>query len=175
MNLKLCSKQYNRIDWLYLIVAPQQVVAGDIATQPKQGRQAAPMSSLCILLCLWSSCKVLLSDMQTLKNYACQQCCLLHGTYDAHCMLHTTSNKYFLMNLPNFLWVYYTSTVFGVSLLFYRFYQIGHRNIKSTLGNLKLETFLITGASVIKLFTMVMYCHSMVLLSFCIVNTKLPW
>jgi hypothetical protein len=28
-------------------------VAGDITTQPKQGRQAGPMSSLCILLCLW--------------------------------------------------------------------------------------------------------------------------
>ncbi len=28
-------------------------MAGDITTQPKQGRQAAPMSSLCILLCLW--------------------------------------------------------------------------------------------------------------------------
>jgi len=29
------------------------VAAGDITTQPKQGRQAVPMSSLCILLCLW--------------------------------------------------------------------------------------------------------------------------
>ncbi len=28
-------------------------VAGDIITQPKQGRQAGPMSSLWILLCLW--------------------------------------------------------------------------------------------------------------------------
>ncbi len=28
--------------------------AGDITTQPKQGRQAVPMSSLCIILCLWS-------------------------------------------------------------------------------------------------------------------------
>ncbi len=28
-------------------------VASDITTQPKQGRQAGPMSSLCILLCLW--------------------------------------------------------------------------------------------------------------------------
>jgi hypothetical protein len=28
-------------------------VAGDITTQPKQGRQAAPMSSLFILVCLW--------------------------------------------------------------------------------------------------------------------------
>ncbi len=30
------------------------MVAGSITTQPKQGRQAAPMSSLCILLCLWT-------------------------------------------------------------------------------------------------------------------------
>jgi len=30
-----------------------KVVAGVLTTQPKQGRQAAPMSSLCILLCLW--------------------------------------------------------------------------------------------------------------------------
>ncbi len=28
-------------------------MAGNITTQPKQGRQAASMSSLCILLCLW--------------------------------------------------------------------------------------------------------------------------
>jgi hypothetical protein len=28
-------------------------VAGDITTQPKQGRHAGPKSSLCILLCLW--------------------------------------------------------------------------------------------------------------------------
>jgi hypothetical protein len=28
------------------------VAAGNITTQPKQGRQALPMSSLCILLCL---------------------------------------------------------------------------------------------------------------------------
>ncbi len=28
-------------------------MAGDITTQPKQGRQARPMSSLCIILCLW--------------------------------------------------------------------------------------------------------------------------
>ncbi len=31
------------------------MAAGDITTQPKQGRQAGPMSSLCILLCLWSN------------------------------------------------------------------------------------------------------------------------
>jgi hypothetical protein len=29
------------------------VVAGNITTQPKQDRQAAPMSSLCNLLYLW--------------------------------------------------------------------------------------------------------------------------
>ena len=29
------------------------MVAGDITTQPEQGRLAVPMSSLCILLCLW--------------------------------------------------------------------------------------------------------------------------
>jgi hypothetical protein len=29
------------------------VVAGDITTQPKQGRKAMPMSSLSILCCLW--------------------------------------------------------------------------------------------------------------------------
>ncbi len=29
------------------------MAAGDITTQPKQGRQAGPMSSLCILICLW--------------------------------------------------------------------------------------------------------------------------
>ncbi len=28
-------------------------MAGDITTQPKQARQASPMSSLCIILCLW--------------------------------------------------------------------------------------------------------------------------
>ncbi len=41
------------------------MVASDITTQPKQGRQAAQMSSLCILLCLWlyviGSCKNLLN------------------------------------------------------------------------------------------------------------------
>jgi len=40
------SKQYNKIDNLHLIVVPQ--LAGDITTQPKQGRLAAPMSSLFI-------------------------------------------------------------------------------------------------------------------------------
>jgi len=28
-------------------------MAGDVTTQPKQGRQAMPISSLCILLCLF--------------------------------------------------------------------------------------------------------------------------
>ncbi len=50
LNLKLCSKQYNKNFVLHLIVSPQ---LGNITTQPKQGWQAMPMSSLCILLCLW--------------------------------------------------------------------------------------------------------------------------
>jgi hypothetical protein len=33
-------------------------VAGNITTQPKQGRQAGLMSRLCILLCLWESSTV---------------------------------------------------------------------------------------------------------------------
>jgi len=32
-------------------------VAGNITTQPKQGRRAVPMSSLSILLCLWVRCR----------------------------------------------------------------------------------------------------------------------
>jgi len=35
-------------------------VAGDITTQPKQGRQTVQMSSLCILLCLWIQSQLLL-------------------------------------------------------------------------------------------------------------------
>jgi hypothetical protein len=46
LNLKLCSKWYNKI-----FLAPDcGAKAGKITTQPKQGRQAAPMSILCILL-----------------------------------------------------------------------------------------------------------------------------
>jgi hypothetical protein len=43
LNLKLCSKQYNKIDLLHLIVV----------SQLRGGWHAAPMTSLCILLCLW--------------------------------------------------------------------------------------------------------------------------
>jgi len=41
--------QYNKIDLLHLIVAPH-----DITTQPNQGRWVMLMSSLSIILCLWS-------------------------------------------------------------------------------------------------------------------------
>jgi hypothetical protein len=46
LNLKLYSKQYNKKKF-----APDcgATIAGDITAQPKQGRQATPMSSLCIL------------------------------------------------------------------------------------------------------------------------------
>jgi hypothetical protein len=46
LNLKLCSKQYNKNFLLHLIVAPQ---LSNITTQPKQSWSAAPMSSLCIM------------------------------------------------------------------------------------------------------------------------------
>jgi hypothetical protein len=68
LNLKLFSKQHNRIILLHLcgVTAKwwcnSQAVAGDITTQPKQGRQAdrqtgrqaVPMSSLSIVICLWA-------------------------------------------------------------------------------------------------------------------------
>ncbi len=34
-------------------------MAGDLTTQTKQDRQAGPMSSLCILLCLWNDQKII--------------------------------------------------------------------------------------------------------------------
>jgi hypothetical protein len=49
LNLKLCSKHYNKIVLFapdYLIVVKQQAVAGNMTTQPKQGRQDVPMSKL---------------------------------------------------------------------------------------------------------------------------------
>ena len=47
LHLKLCSKQYNKIDLLHMILGGTTAkVAGNITTQPKQGRQAALMSNL---------------------------------------------------------------------------------------------------------------------------------
>jgi hypothetical protein len=56
LNLKVCRKQYYKIcfepdcgasakQWL-------------VTTQPKQGRLAGPISSLCIILCLWANVKL---------------------------------------------------------------------------------------------------------------------
>ncbi len=45
-----------------------------------------------------ASCIVLLSDMQTLTNYACTWCCMLHT---ARHMQHTTCHKYIFRNNPN--------------------------------------------------------------------------
>jgi hypothetical protein len=53
LNLKLCSKQYNKKLFCTWLWCHSYAVAGDITTQPKQGRQAGLMSSLCILLYLW--------------------------------------------------------------------------------------------------------------------------
>ncbi len=55
LNLKLCIKQYNKKFVLYLIVVPQL----SSGRQANQGKQAGPMSSLCILLCLWLSVNML--------------------------------------------------------------------------------------------------------------------
>jgi hypothetical protein len=51
-NLKLCSKQYNRIFVLHLIVVPQTSSGWQHNYSTKKGRQAMPISSLCIFLCL---------------------------------------------------------------------------------------------------------------------------
>ncbi len=53
LNLKLCSKQYNKNFVLHLIVAPQISSGWQHNYSTKQGRQTGPMSSLCILLSLW--------------------------------------------------------------------------------------------------------------------------
>jgi len=52
LNLKLCSKQYKKIVF-HLIVVPQLSNGWrhNYWTKTRQG--AVPMSSLCILLCLW--------------------------------------------------------------------------------------------------------------------------
>ncbi len=57
LTLKLCSKHNKK-----KMFTPDcgAAVAGDITTEPKQGRRAGPMSSLCILLCLWIRQQVIL-------------------------------------------------------------------------------------------------------------------
>ncbi len=52
LNLKLRTKQYNEIDLLHLIVVPQLSGGWQHNHPTKTDRQAATMSSLCILLCL---------------------------------------------------------------------------------------------------------------------------
>ena len=53
-------------------------MAGDITTEPKQDRQAGPMSSLCILLCL---CVILSVDkLGVLASF-------LHQKYGTNCCI----------------------------------------------------------------------------------------
>jgi hypothetical protein len=49
-SFKLCGKQYNRNFVLQLTVASQLRSSCNITTQPKQGRQAAPMNSMYFLM-----------------------------------------------------------------------------------------------------------------------------
>ncbi len=65
LNLKLCSKQYNKNFLLNLIVAPQ---LSNITTQPKQSRSAAPMSSLFILKSVTTEVFVLMNKMYFLNT-----------------------------------------------------------------------------------------------------------
>jgi hypothetical protein len=44
---------------------------------------------------LRAACKVFLSGMQTLENYASHHCCLLHGTNVPCCMLHAVPQVHF--------------------------------------------------------------------------------
>ncbi len=67
---------------------------------------------------LWVACKVLLSGIQILADYARCQCFLLHGTYASCCKcgrLHATRPKYIFMKPQKLLQAHYASTAFELS------------------------------------------------------------
>ncbi len=45
------------------------MVAGDITTQPKQGKRPMPMNSLCILSCLWVQLKGIFGYQREKKSF----------------------------------------------------------------------------------------------------------
>ncbi len=42
---------------------------GDITTQPRQSRQAMPMSSLCILFCVWVCLCIIMNVMMSIEQH----------------------------------------------------------------------------------------------------------
>ncbi len=62
------------------------MAAGDITTQPKQGRQAGPMSRLCILLCLWGPPKEPKVSFITVVAVGCVGifCCVFRAFFAAN-------------------------------------------------------------------------------------------
>ncbi len=86
-------------------------MAGNITTQPKQGRQAAPLSSLCILICLWITYNKMTFSfslcIKTLKTHKIFQLLLYHSDLIGE---QPVTIKHFLKQITYKKVTYYRST-----------------------------------------------------------------